>query len=242
MPHLHRFHVSRETPDTGFVDLSPEEAHHALRVVRVREGDPVLLFDGYGREWRGRVARATKRDVGVEAESVRRVPAPAPALTLAQAWLHRDKPLEELVRRGTELGVARFLFFRAARSEQAPRIPAKWERLAIESCKQCGRLWLPAFESRNSMDEVMGENAPDRVIAFADHAAAPLADGLTGQDAIVVVGPEGDFTEEEVGLARRNGFQTVSLGDAILRSEAAAITLVTLVRYHMGALGPLPGC
>lgn len=240
MPHLHRFHVPAETPDSGAIELPPEEAHHALRVVRLREGDPLLLFDGRGREWQGRVVRATKRDVSVEVESVRRVPAPAPALTLAQAWLHQDKLLEGLVRRGTELGVARFLFFRAARSEQAPRIPAKWERLAVESCKQCGRLWLPAFEVRDTLAEVVEDASPDRLIALADPAAPPLGQSLTGRDAIVLVGPEGDFSEEEITRTRERDFRAVSLGDAILRSEVAAVTLVTLVRYHMGALGPPP--
>jgi 16S rRNA (uracil1498-N3)-methyltransferase len=237
MPHLHRFFVPENTPDAGEFALPQDEAHHALRVVRLREGDAVALFDGTGRELHGAVSTCTKREVHVSIERAECHPFPAPTLTLAVAWLHKDKAIDEVVRRGTELGVHTFQFFRAAHSEQAPRLNAKWTRLAVEVCKQCGRLWLPNFSIAGNFAEVLASAAPCRLIAAMDHTPVPMASVLTGEDVTLLIGPEGDFTKEEVDNALAAGFRPVSLGETTFRTEVAAIVGATLVQYHLGRLG-----
>lgn len=237
MAHCHRFYVLPETLAVGAVALPPEEAHHALRVARVREGDAIALFDGQGREGQGLVQRMDKREAVVQIEEVRTTPRPSPALTLAQAWLHREKNLEFIVRHGTELGVATFVFFRAAHSESAPRIDPKWMRLAIEACKQCGRLWLPDFRVAGSLGEALEGATGDRLIAVMDTPTAGLSRCLSGGDAMICVGPEGDFTAEEIREALAMNAQPVSLGETVFRSEMAAITVTTLIQYECGALG-----
>ena len=238
MPHLHRFHIPSEPRPAGEVQLPPEEAHHALRVLRVREGEVAALFDGSGSEWTGRVARLTKRDVWVAVEGERTEEAPSPPLALAQAWLQREKAIEEIIRRGTALGVNRFRFFRAARSERAPKINPKWERLAIETCKQCGRLWLPKFDILPDLDAVLAETTGDTLMATASRDPIPLAEALTGGEVTVLVGPEGDFTDDEVARALTKGAQPISLGATTFRSEEAAMIAATLIRYELGGLGP----
>ncbi len=237
MAHCHRFYVSPDLLTTGAVILPPEEAHHALRVARVRDGDAVLLFDGQGREGRGSVQRVDKRDATVWVEELRAVPQPSPALTLAQAWLHREKTIEFIVRHGTELGVAAFVFFRADHSESAPKIDAKWNRLAIEACKQCGRLWLPEFRLADSLGEALEATSGDRLIAAMDEPAVPWSQALTGGDATVCIGPEGDFSGEEIRVALAMGARPISLGPTVFRSEMAAITAATVIQYEWGALG-----
>ncbi len=239
MLHLHRFHVSEDTPESGEITLSGVEAHHARRVVRLRAGDRVALFDGAGRDFRGVVTETAKDVVRVAVESVQHVPPPAPALDLAMAWLHKDKALEEIVRRCTELGVGRFVFFRAARSGRAPRIPQKWRRLVIETCKQCGRLWLPNFDVCQTMTEAVEQAQGDRLVAAIDTPPAPLHQALTGGDATLLVGPEGDFTPGELAAALAADFQPVSLGPYTFRAEVAAVVAATLVRHYQGALGPV---
>ena len=238
MAHLHCFFIPEDTPGTGEIALPAEEAHHALRVVRLREGDAVVLFDGQGRELHGRVAACTKRDVYISVERAERHPLPTPALTLAVAWLHKDKAIEEIIRRGTELGVHTFQFFRAAHSEQAPRMGKKWERLAVEACKQCGRRWLPEFVVVDDLEEVLEAAAPDRLIAAMDEEPIPIADALSGQEVTLLIGPEGDFTDAETAAALAAGFRPISLGATTFRTEVAAVVGATLVQYHMGRLGP----
>jgi len=234
MPHLHRFYIAPDTPETGEIILSRDEAHHALHVVRLREGELVALFDGRGRELLGRVARVAKREVAVTVAETRRVPRPAPAVTLAQAWLLREKAIEFIVLHGTEVGADRFTFFRGDRSEKPPHLNPRWERTVIEACKQCGRLWLPEFEVVDTLEEALALASGDILVATADRPATPLSEVLSGGNATLVVGPEGDFTDAELEMALQRGAYPVSLGDATLRSEVAALVGLACVRYELG--------
>jgi 16S rRNA (uracil1498-N3)-methyltransferase len=237
MSHLHRFCVPPEALDAREIELPQDEAHHALRVVRIRPGERVALFDGRGREVEGPVVRADKRGVVVAAETDRREAAPRARLTLLQAWLKRDKHIEEIVRHGTELGVARFVFFRAGHSEKAPKLDPKWDRLAVEACKQCGRLWLPEFSVAADLAQALQEEPDVLLVATRDLPAVPLRDAVRGERVALAIGPEGDFTPDELDLFRRRGGQAISLGDVTLRSEVAAVVGCTLVLYELGLLG-----
>jgi len=240
MAHLHRIYIPQETAGTGQIVVGGDEAHHALHVVRVRPGDPVALFDGHGREISGEVIAVEKREVVVEALEERVLPPPPRRLTLLQAWLHRDKALDFIVQHGTELGVARFVFFRAQRSERKPVHSDKWARAAIEACKQSGRLWLPEFILADGIEEAVRDAAVPVLLATKDLHAAPLRTALGGGSVALMVGPEGDFTDEEVAMALEAGVTPVSLGAATYRSEMAAIVGAALIQYELGELGPIP--
>lgn len=245
MAHLHRFYVGEGLAESGDCGLPPEEAHHAVRVVRVRPGDAIALFDGRGRQATATVTEARGGIVRAAIACVEHCPAPTTRVELVQAWLHRDKAIEELIRRGTEFGVDAFRFYRARRSERAPREAGdKWTRIAVEVCKQCGRSRLPTFSAAASLEEAL-EGLPDasRVLAAAqDVMAEPLSEALSGiapgGTAALVVGPEGDFTEEELGALRARGAHWTSFGVLTFRSEVAAMLGAVLVRYELGDLGP----
>ncbi len=244
MPHIHRFYI--EPLDSGIPEalLAGQEAHHALHVVRLRKGDAVVLFDGKGMEYWGVAVEAMRQAVRV-AITERRVQAPPAArLTLLQGWLHREKSVEELIRRATELGVARFHFYQAQHSERPPALPAKLERFAIESLKQCGRAWLPEFRTSSSLAEALGaefaeENSPQcLLLATQDRPPTPLGEALRGTRAGLIVGPEGDATDEELDIAQGYGAKPISLGAATYRSEVAAVLASALALYEWGQLGP----
>jgi len=240
MRHLYRFHIPADTDTSGSISLPEAEAHHALHVVRVQVGDTVVLFDGQGREVDGIIERATKREVFVTPTDERHTPRPEPRVILAQAWLHREKSIEELIRKGTELGVSRFAFFRAEHSERKPRLNKKWRRTSIEVCKQCGRNWLPAFTLLDDLEEVL-QSVPGRfLVATKDAPPTALRDSVGEGDVVIIVGPEGDFTDDELRLLAEHRATPISLGDATYRSEAAAALATSLVLYEMGRLGPLP--
>lgn len=219
------------------IALPPDEAHHAARVARVRVGEEVELFDGCGRRIRGAVSSVSKRDVSVEVRSDETTPEPGQRLTLLQAWLHRDKNIETVVRRGTEIGVRRFCFFRAQRSEKKPRMNDKWRRIAIEACKQCGRLWVPEFEVVDSFAAALDGPHERLLIATSELPPVPMKEAVCGEAIALAVGPEGDFAAEELELARSRDAIPISLGTATYRSEAAAILACSLILYEMGGLG-----
>ncbi len=223
MPHIHRFYAESKVYPGKPYELSREEAHHGLRVLRLQEGEPVALFDGQGGEWQGRVSQCGKHDLIVQVESERHVEPPMPKITVALAWLMKDKALEFLVQHGTEAGVDRFCFFRGDRSGRAPRMNDKWHRMAIEACKQCGRLWLPEFCVKEDLAEALAGWRGRILLTAQDAQAIPIAAAAACEDAIILIGPEGDFSEKEISLAMQAGAVSVSLGDLTLRSEMAGL-------------------
>jgi 16S rRNA (uracil1498-N3)-methyltransferase len=239
MSHMHRFYEpSLEAESGAELLLTEEEAHHALSVVRLRDGEEVALFDGRGTEAVGTLFRQGKRNARVVIGRVRREDPPNSAVVLAPAWLHRDRPMEEIIRRGTELGVTRFAFWRAMRSQRPVANQDKWSRLAVESCKQCGRLYLPRFDFFDDLSAAL--TSFSGCILLADALAAP-SDLLLPPGALtscaLVVGPEGDFADGERDALREHGALPLSLGRQILRTEVASIALATVVLNTLGTLG-----
>jgi 16S rRNA (uracil1498-N3)-methyltransferase len=235
MPHCHRFHVATDTPEVGTVFLGEAESHHALRVVRLKPGEAVELFDGAGRVWLGAYEQVGKREAAVQVERSWVEAAPTPRLTLLQASLHRDAAIEELIRRGTEIGVTRFLFFRAARSEHATKLGAKLEKVAIETCKQCGRNWLPEIGVADDPLALVRDNPDGAYIAAM--AGEPMEIGAckVNPDSLLLVGPEGDFTDDELTQFIEAGATPITLGAYTYRAEVAAVLGATLLLQQAGA-------
>lgn len=237
MPHLHRFYADTLASDLAVVTLDEGEAHHARKVARVREGDEVEVLNGRGEVAEGAILFHGKTGVRVEIHDQRNVPPRSHVLTLAMAWLNREKSLEELAKHATELGVARIVFFRAARSERPAKVPDKFHRLAVEAMKQCGQPWLPHFEATGSLEDALALADGARIVAAQGVESVPLPAALAEHRvATAFIGPEGDFTSEELEELSHAGAQSVILGAATLRSEVAAVTLATLIQYEWGYL------
>lgn len=231
MAHLHRFYVPEGFAAGGLCQLPAGEAHHARRVVRVLAGDKVALFDGAGLEGEGWVARIDKHAIWIEVDAAVQREALPRRLTLAQACLNREDPMEELIRHGTALGVIWFAFFRGDHTERPPKRPDKWERWAVDACKQSGRPWLPVFTYHESLEEALRNVDAPLYLAQPGGSSAPSATDA----ATLIVGPEGGLSEAELDLARRMGADGLTLGPYTLRSELAALVGSTLVLQTMGA-------
>lgn len=234
MAHLHRFYLPAAYEEGAQIPLPEAEAHHALRVARLRPGDELELFDGEGRAARAALEQSGKREAFA---SIMRVLPPQdrqPLFTLLVAWLHKAAAMEEIIRRGTEIGVTRFAFFRAARSEQPPKLGPKLERIAVEACKQCGRNWLPEIVAvQDAAAEIAAHGGRACVAALRDDAVAMSS--LELRPSLLAVGPEGDFTAEELDGLLAAGAAPVTLGDYVYRTEAAAILGATLLLQAAGA-------
>ena len=214
MAHLHRFYVPPDTPDEGEVLLSPDEAHHALRVARLRDGQEAAVFDGCGREWTSTLRRTGKRDVVVVLEKPRRQPKPETATDLGSGMATSGQA--HRVRRAPRHGIGRVrlrvlscrTFGKGARFQREVG-----EARPSRACKQCGRLWLPEFRVAGDLKEVLETAQGDRLIAAMDVPPIPLREALTGGQALLLVGPEGDFSGQEVDMALAAGARPCSPRD-----------------------------
>lgn len=210
--------------------LEGDEARHLTRVLRAKVGDTVSLFDGRGREWPARVALLGRDRVELDTTepTVDPVPVSIP-LTLAVA-LPKGERQKWMVEKLTELGTARLIPLETTRgvAEATASAQARLERVVIEACKQCGRNTLMEIAAGRPLERLLAEVPAHACVVIAHPGGTPLdvaAMPTTATEIIALVGPEGGFTDEELGSADRAGVIRISLGPHILRVETAAIAL-----------------
>jgi len=224
-----RFFITTQ-PVGDHAVLEGDEARHLMRVLRAKVGDMVSLFDGGGREWPARVVSLGRDRVELDAgtPAIDSLPAAIP-LTLAVALPKGDRQ-KWMVEKLTELGAARLVPLETTRgvAEATASAQARLERVVIEACKQCGRNTLMEIAAGRPLDRLLAEVPACACVVIAHPGCRPLAADIvppTATEIIALVGPEGGFTDEELGVADRAGVIRVSLGHQILRVETAAIAL-----------------
>jgi 16S rRNA (uracil1498-N3)-methyltransferase len=223
----------------------PEHRHLGL-VLRARPGDTVTLFDGAGGEVDAEVIRVERAETELALGERRAVAGPAVALTLLCA-VPRGPRMDFLVQKSSELGVARLVPVVTERSVVRPDADgangkrARWEKIAREAARQCGRADLPIVDPPVALAEALaGPGLPARRFAlFEGERSRSLRVALAGAEpaaTALLVGPEGGFAAAELAVARAAGFEAVGLGARILRVETAAIVAVALVAGAYGML------
>jgi len=239
--------VRPEAVGADRVRFDADEAHHLRRVLRLRPGALVDATDGTGRLYTIRlVAIAAEGGWGtIEARAELERESPC-KITLAQAILKGDR-MSWLVQKATELGVSRIVPMETARVVARPAAGSarhtRWERIAREAVKQCGRVVVPAIDRPRSLVEVAREVAAGHDVAWilweggGQSLAAAAAETASPARLLLLVGPEGGFTPEEVAVAEGAGARLVSLGPRILRAESAGLTAVALCQFLFGDLG-----
>lgn len=237
-----RFFLDTELVAGTAVDLPRDVAHHAAHVLRLRDTDPVVLFNGRGGEYHGRlVARGSRVEltahVAIERES-------ALAVTLLQPWIATDK-MEWVVEKAVELGVARIVLAPARRSVvhlEGARLVKRVARLrdiVVAACCQCGRNRVPGLEACGDLRDGLARAAADAAGLVlhpdADDTLGDFARSVSGSFAIAV-GPEGGFEASELALAGQLGYRPARLGPRVLRTETAGLAALTTLQATIGDL------
>jgi len=216
------------------VEVDGDEAHHAVAVRRLRVGESVVLTDGAGTSAVGAVSGTGKRRFAVTVASVDGVAEPKPSVVVVQALPKGDRG-ELAVEVLTEIGVAEIVPWAASRSvavwkgERAEKSLARWRATAREAAKQARRSWLPDVAPLASTDDVIRLlGGSDLAVVLHEAATASLADIAVPADGrlVVVVGPEGGLTDEEIGAFTGAGAVAVRLGAEVLRTSTAGVAAV----------------
>ena len=228
----HRFFVPHVLAAGAVVALEGDELHHA-RVVRVREGEEVEVFDGRGGAWIA-AARALPSVELLRAVDVDREP--RAALHLAMAIINLDK-FELVLQKATELGVRSIVPLVTARIEvRAERYKGKaerWQKIVFEAVKQSGRARVPAIEEPAAFDDVV-RRAGTKIVFDAD--TPPSHTTSINDAATLFIGPEGGWSDDELQLAREQGVTFARLGPRRLRAETAAIVAMAVTAARTGDL------
>ena len=229
---LPRLFVDQPLAEGQSLLLEGKPAHYLANVLRLGEGAEVLLFDGHSGEWQATIEAAHKKKLVLRPTARTRPPEDLPSLTLAFAPVKRA-PLEWLIEKATELGVARLQPVITHRTVIERLNPERLLAIAIEAAEQCGRTRLPELLAPVKLEALLVD--PPGHILFADETGgAPLVSAARPGPATILTGPEGGFTPDERERILAAGATGVGLGPRTLRAETAALAAVTL---YMAAAG-----
>lgn len=221
---------------------TPEQANYLLNVLRLGEGDAILVFNGRDGEWRARLVDVTRRGCTLVAEAVVRLQQGGPDLHYLFAPLKRAR-LDYMVQKATEMGVARLVPV-ITRHTIAERVNLERMRAnVIEAAEQCGILRVPDVDEPKKLAAVLDGWDVSRTLIYCDETAE-VASPLDALAAVrsgpfaVLVGPEGGFAAEERALLAAKPFaRAISLGPRIMRADTAAVAALALVNAALGDWG-----
>jgi len=245
---VRRFTIAPERISGDRVAFDADETRHLVRVLRLGPGDVVTATDGRGGAWAVRLLTLGEQATGTIVGAASLAAESPLAIALVQAVPKGDR-MEAIVRATTELGVARILPALTERTivhldpAQWGERARRWQRVAREATKQCGRAVVPLVEAPRPLAEcIASEKDADLRLCLWESEGTPLRRVLEAREApprsaCVIVGPEGGLTADEVARAGAAGYVPVTLGERILRTETAGPAIVALLQYGLGDLG-----
>jgi 16S rRNA (uracil1498-N3)-methyltransferase len=241
---LARVHVEVDLQTGGQLTVEGSAGNHIARVLRLRAGDALTLFNGRGGEYGGSIEEIRRDAVLVTVLEHREVERESPLqLTLAQG-ISRGERMDWVVQKATELGVARIVPLFTERSvvhlddRQASRKLQHWRSIAIAACEQSGRNRVPEISQPVGLYDLLEQHTPGGPALLLSPAASQrIADiAAASSEATVLIGPEGGLADVEQGSAIKSGYMPVRLGPRVLRTETAAVCALTVLQQRFGDL------
>ena len=241
-----RLFVSRHAINGDVAELEGDRARYLGRVLRLRVGDDVAIFNGSGPEWAATITAMTKGTVTLElGERIESATESPLKIHLVQG-ISRGERMDYVVQKATELGVKRITPVLTEYGvvkldeKRAAKRREHWEGVAASACEQCGRTRLPLIDGPLALKDWFGARpvSTDLDLILAPGATTPLA-GIKPPDTkvCILIGPEGGFSQIEYEDAEVAGFKAVSLGPRILRTETAAVAALAVMQTNWGDLG-----
>lgn len=239
-----RFFVEKEQISGGYINITGDDVKHIKRVLRLREGEAIEVCDGCGEDLECKIESLS--DDVVKAAIIKRYPntAEAPIELCVYQGMPKNDKMDYIVQKCVELGVCRIIPVITKRAVSIPRDAekktARWQRIADEAAKQCGRGVLPTVESTVSFaDAIKALSDADAlsIMPYECEKEGSLSKLLKSTDKKkinVFIGPEGGFDESEVLKAKSVGVHTVTLGPRILRTETAPLAVCSAIMYELG--------
>ena len=235
-----RFYVDAPLRAGGGCTLSEDAAHHAIHVLRLREGEAVTLFNGRGGEFAARIASIQRLRMAVDVLQHRSIERESPLrVTLVQGVSAGEK-MDSTVRKAVELGVAEVQPVLAARSVSRPKGDraenrrAHWQKVVIAACEQCGRNRIPEVQPLIAVADYRPGDAGMKLL-LSPASQLRFSEAVKNETAfILAAGPEAGFTAEEEAALERAGFVPASLGPRVLRTETAAVAALAALSALRG--------
>lgn len=226
------------------LQLDAGASQHIGRALRMQAGDSLSLFNGSGREWPAHITSVDKKQTCVLPDQpVNGSPESPLAIHLAIAISRGDR-MDTVIQKSTELGVAAITPIISERTEvrlKGERQKKKllhWRQIIVSACEQCGRNTLPALHTPRLVEEWLDQS--DAQLRFVLHHRGDkgLNPEVHPSSVDLLIGPEGGLSEEEIATAQKKGFQPLTLGPRVLRTETAPLATIAILQAHWGDMNP----
>ncbi len=239
---MNRFFAYPENIKGDIIHIKSDQARHAFLVLRLKPGAVVIVFDGSGRLYFGEIRSLSCRQGTVLITKTELMDEKKIKITITAA-IPKQSKFEDIIDKATQLGVYQIIPLITQRtiakinSEKAVFKKNRWQKIALSAAQQSGNCYIPEIRPICSFDQVI-ETIPSfdiAVIAALHKDAVPIKSAILGKkpkSAIVFIGPEGDFSEEEVEKAKIKGASVVCLGKNVLRCETAVIKILSILNYE----------
>jgi 16S rRNA (uracil1498-N3)-methyltransferase len=240
-----RFFITPEQVRETHITVTGDDLRHIRTVLRKKPGDLLTLLDGRGMEYIVRIATMERTEIDTEIVEQRKRELPTVRVTLGQGLPKSDK-MDFIVQKATELGVSSLVPLITERTivkvKDEEKRAARWQKIAHEAAMQSDRPDIPLIEPIMSYRDLMTtlDPGPLPLLLFPwEEGTVPIKQVLrqmpNAQNIVVLIGPEGGFSQAEADLAKQRGFQHVSLGPNILRTETAAVAVLSMILYETGS-------
>lgn len=242
MPRLPRFFIAPDQIHEPFITITDEDSRHIAVVLRMRPGEQLLLCDGRGMAYTAAIKSVGRAEIKAEIISRSKQDLPFSRVTLGQGMPKSDK-MDLIMQKATELGVSSIVPLVTERTivklrDEEKRL-VRWRKICREAAMQSNRPEIPRVEEIRIFGDFIRDltSGPDTLLLLPwEEGTEPVKNVLRKQGQIknvfVLIGPEGGFSEKEAALAREKGFHAVSLGPNILRTETAAIAVLSMIQYE----------
>lgn len=225
------------------IQLEPAPSHHLASVLRMTTGQQVILFNGYGGEYRGELVAVKKGRVTVQITAFDGIDRESPLPIHLAIGLSRGERMDWIVQKATELGVAEITPLFTQRCEvklNADRLAKKtrhWQQITISACEQCQRNKLPIINTASPLPQWLSTCSEDLKLVM-HHRAHTGLQNLPQQNGSVglLIGPEGGLSDQEINDATHQGFQALAMGPRVLRTETAPVAAISILQALWGDL------
>lgn len=239
MSRLNRFFFAGAHCPGDLLQLDAERSNYLCRVLRLRDADPVDIFDGEGGLYRCQISKAHQRRAEIQVvEQIAAFDKPEQAPSLGMALL-KGQAMDRAIAQATELGAQHIWLLQADRSNlpiRTERLEQKlshWRRIIASACEQCGQPWLPMLHPPMSVQACLAEQTRAMTVVF-DPDGDPLPSRAEMTQPLVLIGPEGGWSDEEVALFAEQGTARYRLGSTILRAETMPAVALALIQQMRG--------
>jgi 16S rRNA (uracil1498-N3)-methyltransferase len=241
---MNRFYHSKSININETIIMDDFAAHHALKVMRLKTNDQLILFNGDGSDFTGQVIRISKRRVEVSIKSKKNIKNESNLKVILLQALTSSEKMDLIIQKTTELGISEIQPIICERSivkiknEKIEKKLSHWRQVSIAACEQCGRAKIPTIHKPENIIKYLEktESKKDTKIILSPEATKSLNNFIPNmkQDIKVLIGPEGDFTKQELDFSIQKGFSPIKIGPRILRTETASMCILSILQYKYG--------